>query len=499
MTLPSFIADITVGAARLRPEAVLLTGLVGTLLLDLTRRPAASRVATGLTVAALVVAGGMLWVEVPATDPFFQRMLVADAASRTGGLLVVVGALLAYALLKSGKQSSPDLFRIPHSTFLLTLTLGGLLLARSVHGIGLVLAVELLSLPSYALVLTRRDDARAAEAALKYVLLGAVATGALLYGLSLLYGLAGSLHFADGAFWQNLRLAPTAPVVAAWGLVLAGLLFKLGAAPLHFWVPDAYDGAPLPVALLLSTAPKAATAVALWRLADGWRQHLTEPQAAALAALLAGAALLSLVVGTLGALTQGQVRRLLGYSSVAQAGFLLLTIHASAGSGVGVVLLYTATLVLANGATFLGVASFEARVAPTGEGDQLLAAAYSGLGRRYPLPAVALTIGLVALTGLPPTVSFQAKLLAFTGLWNADATTLGRVLLAVGVLVTAASLYYYLRLPYYLFLKEPVAGSQEPEVGTSPPAGYGLGLAVGLAGLLLLFFIKADWLLALLR
>ncbi len=513
LNLPAVLTDLRAGAALLLPEALLTAGLVLILLVEISRRAALLRALpaiTGLTLAAAALA---LWRQ-PDAAPFLQRMLLTDAPARTGGLLTLLGVGLSllverFSLLvtpasnseqpatsnqqQATKNQKP---KTKNQKLLLALALGGVLLARSTHGIVLVLAVELLSLPSYALVFSRRDDPRAAEAALKYVLLGAVATGALLYGLSLLYGLGGSLHFADAALWQNLRLAPLPALVLAWTLVLAGLLFKLGAAPLHFWVPDAYDGAPVSVALLLSTAPKAATVVAIWRLAEGARLHLITPQAEALGLLLTGAALASLLIGTLGALGQQNVRRLLGYSSVAQAGFVLLAIRASGATGPGPVLLYAALLVLANGAVFSAVAWFEQLISKRALAPVLppTVAAYAGLGRRFPLPAVAITLGLVGLTGLPPTLGFTAKLLAFTGLYQADTAVAGRVLLGAGVLVTAVSLFYYLRLPYWLFLRTPVPA--ESDAQPSPTVSGPLPLLAALLALLLLLaFGQVDTLL----
>lgn len=486
------LADIRAALGGLLPEAVLLAGIVGVLLLDLLRRPEGTRLVSGFTAATLLAAAAALAAQ-PTAAPFFQQMLVTDAPARTGGVLAAAAALLVVALgAASGPKARPH---GPAAALVLAVVLGAFLLTRTVHGLVLVLAVELLSLPTYALVLTRRNDPAAARAALNYLLLGAVSTGALLYGCSLLYGLTGTLHFAADGFWLHLRQAPPAPVVLALGLVLAGLLFKLGAAPLHFWAPDAYQAAPLPVVLLLSTAPKVAAVVALWRLHAAATGLLPTPAAAAVGGLFTGAALLSLLVGTLGALAQPAVRRLLAYSSIAQAGFLLLAIRGAGAAGPGPVLLYATFLLMANGCCFAAVRFFERRThgsapLPAVSSQEL----FAGLGRRYPVPAVALTLGLVALTGLPPTVGFSAKLLAFTALWQADASLLGRVLLGAGVLATAASLFFYLRLPYWLFLKE----APESAVVDSPPDPVGVALSVGLALLTLAAFLRVDWVMALL-
>ena len=495
------LADIRASLGGLLPEALLTAGLVGAVLLSLPRHPAAARAVPVLTVLTLLAAALALAVQ-PDAAAFFQQMLVTDAPARTGGILVALAGLLVsgFGFRVSGTPNASQL-ATRNSTLVLAMVLGAILLTRAVHGIVLVLAVELLSIPSYALVLTRRDDPRAARAALNYLLLGAVATGALLYGLSLLYGLTGSLHFATDPFWLHLSQAPTAPVVLALGLVLAGLLFKLGAAPLHFWAPDAYQAAPLPVALLLSTAPKMAAAVALWRLHEAATGGLPALAAGAFGLLFTAAALLSLLVGTLGALTQPNIRRLLACSSIAQAGFVLLAIRGASATSVGPVLLYITFLLLANGCVFAGVAFFEQRVSPDESSKTShpapgsSKALFSGLGRRFPLPAVALTIGLVALTGLPPTVGFSAKLLAFTALWQADASPLGRALLGVGLAATVGSLFFYLRLPYWLFLKEEAEGREASE---KRPSRAIAGLAAGLAGLTVLAFLRAEWVMALL-
>lgn len=501
------LSDIRAALGGLLPEAVLTGGLVAVLLLGQVRRVA--RWVPWLTAAVLVGAAAALAAQ-PDRAAFFQQMLLTDGPARAGGVLAALAGLLSLALLPRTDHDADPKFLISHSAFLIPLTLGAFLLARVVHGIGLVLAVELISIPSYALVLVRagggekgrRDDKAAARAALNYVLLGAVATGALLYGLSLLYGLTGSLHFATEAFWRHLAEAPMAPVLLALGLVLAGLLFKLGAAPLHFWAPDAYQAAPLPVALLLSTAPKLATVVVLWRFHEAATALLPAAAAGAVGNLFTGAALLSLVVGTLGGLGQTDVRRLLAYSSIAQAGFLLLAIRAGGAAGPAPVLLYAGFLLLANGATFAAISFFENRkqqyatvgagLAPGAPGR---AESYSGLGRRFPLPAVALTLGMVALTGLPPTVGFPAKLLAFTALWQADASVLGRALLGAGLAATVASLFFYLRVPYWLWLRPPtdVAATSGNVSGRRAAL-----LAAVLAALTVAAFVKSEWLLAML-
>ena len=510
------LADIRGALGGLLPEAVLTAGLVGVVALTTVRHRHASAAAFAVAVSALLGAFGAVVSQANAAA-FFQQMLVIDAPARSGAALALLAAAVAACALHltaggvaggvsgasaghvnehvnervSGHVSGHVSGRATAQLLVLALALGAVLLTRTVHGMVLVLAVELLSLPSYALVLHHRTGP-AARAALNYLLLGAVATGALLYGLSILYGLTGTLHFASGAFWGPLGAAPTAPMLLGLGLVLVGLLFKLGAVPAHFWAPDAYQTAPLPVALLLSTTPKIAAAVVLWRLHQGAVGALPPDGAAAVGQLFAAAAVLSLVVGTLGGLTQPNVRRLLAYSSIAQAGFLLLAIRASGGAGP--VLLYAAFLAVANGAVFLSLARFEGAA----QGAAPTAAQYAGLGRRYPLAAVALTIGLIGLTGLPPTVGFSAKLVAFVALWQADASWLGRVLLGVGVGATAASLFFYLRVPYWLLLKDPVAAAEPPVAADSGAARLLTALGVGLAVLLVGTFVEADWLLALL-
>ncbi len=497
------LADIRGALGGLLPEAVLTAGLVGVVALTTVRNRHTAAAAFVLTVSVLLGAFGAVVSQANAAA-FFQQMLVIDAPARSGAALALLAAVVAACALHltaaggaagvSGASVERVNGRATAQLLVLGLALGAVLLTRTVHGMVLVLAVELLSLPSYALVLHHRTGP-AARAALNYLLLGAVATGALLYGLSILYGLTGTLHFASGAFWAQLGAAPTAPMLLGLGMVLVGLLFKLGAVPAHFWAPDAYQTAPLPVALLLSTTPKIAAAVVLWRLHQGAVGALPPDGAAAVGHLFGAAAVLSLVVGTLGGLTQPNVRRLLAYSSIAQAGFLLLAIRASGGAGP--VLLYAAFLTVANGTVFLSLARFEGGA----QGAAPTAAQYAGLGRRYPLAAVALTIGLIGLTGLPPTVGFSAKLVAFVALWQADASWLGRLLLGVGVGATAASLFFYLRVPYWLLLKEPAAAAAPaPPVAAADSGAAHLltALGVGLAALVVGTFVAADWLLALL-
>jgi len=330
--------------------------------------------------------------------------------------------------------------------------LGQMIMISGSHFLTIYLGVELMSLSLYALVALRRDNHKATEAAMKYFVLGALASGFLLYGMSMLYGATGTLEISKVA--AAVAAGTIKPTILVFGIVflVAGLAFKLGAVPFHMWVPDVYEGSPTAVTLLLGGAPKIATfAVCIRLLVEGLL-----PLAGDWQQMLMVLAVMSLVIGNLTAIAQTNLKRMLAYSTIAQIGFVLLGLLAGVGTTVGTggmeaaysaSMFYVVTYVLTTVGTFgllmlLSRAGFDA--------DNI--ADFKGLGKRSGWFALMMTIMMFSMAGVPPLVGFAAKF----SVLNAVLGT-GQVWLTIiAVMFSLIGAYYYLRIVKTMWFDEPV-------------------------------------------
>jgi NADH-quinone oxidoreductase subunit N len=319
-------------------------------------------------------------------------------------------------------------------------------------------ALEISSISTYILAGFRRRTAISSEASVKYFLLGSFATAFFLYGVALMFGATGSTSIS--AISQVLRSGQI-PVLAYAGIALmfVGLGFKVAAAPFHIWTPDVYEGAPSPVVGFMSTAPKAAAFAVLLRI-------LFEANAPGRLGLIWTTAALSMTLGNVGALVQDNVKRLLAYSSIAHAGYLLVAFAALPAGGISAAMFYTAAYAAMNVGAFAGVSHF----ASAGERYVTLED-YSGLGRRSPLLAATLTIFLLSLIGIPVTGGFFAKFYVFSAALQANLVGL----VIIGVLNSAVAAYYYLRIIVVMYMQEP------REEALVPAAPIGLRAALTLS------------------
>jgi NADH-quinone oxidoreductase subunit N len=313
-----------------------------------------------------------------------------------------------------------------------------------------LIALELASLPSYAMAGFQKNKRPGAEAALKYVIFGAAAAAVMVYGISLLYGVYSTLD--AGVIARTIRDAGGAiPLAAVIGLIALalGIAFKISAFPMHFWCPDVFEGANVEVTTFLSVASKAAGLTLLLRLALTIAGFADKPPASSMtiAAVIAAIAALTATVGNLAALAQNNLKRLLAYSSIAHAGYVLMGVAMLSGrSGVAAILLYLLVYLFMNLGAFSVVALvFNA----TGREDM---AGISGLGRRSPLLAICMTLFLVSLVGLPPMAGFAAKYQLFYALFVYESYPL-QWLVAVGLVNTLISLFYYMRIVKAMFLE----------------------------------------------
>lgn len=421
----------------------------------------------------------------PVRGHLFLNLLYLDGQAVFIQVIVVATGMLVILYDRNSPSSlssfSPSATADRSFHLLLGLTIGLFLLTMAVNLLAIYLAIELISISSYLLTALSKSR-KASEGGIKYLLFGAISSAVMLYGMSFLYGLTGTMDISSTAF--GIELAKNSPFVVALVslLTLSGFLFKLSLVPFHVWTPDAYDAAPLPVAAFFSIAPKAGALLVLMRLL----MALPQPQFVDVQTPLAVVALASITLGNLSALWQTDAKRLLAYSTIAQAGFLLVGVVALNEAGFEAALFYLATYLPINLAAFFLIGLLAQH-----NGGSLKLTDFAGLGSRQPVLAIALTVVMLALVGLPPTVGFTAKLLSFSALYNAYESTGNGWLLALfglGLLNAVVSLAYYLRLPFLLFFRP--ALREAPTVESSLAA---ISLAVGLAVLVLALFLRPEW------
>lgn len=401
--------------------------------------------------AALAVLPAGLWAFVPGP---------VDGLTRFSTALLCLVTLASLGLI-AGHAEKRGYGGDAVSGLVVWSALGMLLLAGARDWLVLAIGLEMASLCLYALVAARLDDPNGTEAALKYFLPGAMALAVLLFGIALVYAGSGRLDIAAS-------LSAGGPiVVAGLGLILVGLGFKLSLAPVHLWTPDVYQGAPAPMAAFLSTGSKAATAVALIRLAGAATPEARELLWPALA-VTAG---LTMAVGNIGALCQRSLKRLLAYSSIAQMGYVVLAVLAVAQGGQRAALFYLAVYVL------LDLGAFGALGTLSGlDADRDAVTAYRGLGYRFPWRAGALAVSLAGLAGLPPTAGFIGKFVIFGA-----ALGEGYAGLAIfGVLMAAIGISYSLRVMAVLYMRPALEAHPVPVPSTGPAAGWVLAVLTGL-------------------
>jgi NADH-quinone oxidoreductase subunit N len=309
--------------------------------------------------------------------------------------------------------------------------------------LSLYLGIEIMSLSLYAMVAFDRDDGIAAESAMKYFVLGAIASGALLYGISILYGVTGSFTLDGVAAAVEGGGAPPIGLLFGLAFVVVGVAFKFGAVPFHMWLPDVYHGAPTPVTLFVGSAPKIASfALAMRVLADGLGGAVDAWQG-----MLVVLAALSMAVGNVVAIAQANIKRMLAYSTISHVGFILLGILAGNPAGYRAAMFYTLTYVIMTTAAF-GVVLWYSRKGF--EADAL--DDYKGLNRRHPWFAGIMLIVMFGLAGVPPTVGFWAKLQVITAALDVRLTWLA----AFAVLMSVIGAFYYLRIVKLMYFDDPV-------------------------------------------
>ncbi len=407
--------------------------------------------AASLFVAAAVAGVLLVGSEVAAPPEVVSRYIATDRLGLFFDMVVCVGAGLS-VLLAGGYLREHGFERGEFYVLVIFTAFGAMILARAVDLLSVFLGLETMSLGAYALVAYRRTSARAVEGAVKYFLLGSFAAAILLFGSALLYGATGHTDFAGIRASVASGEADSILTIFALVMLVVGLTFKIGAVPFHMWVPDAYEGAATPVTTFMSVAVKSAAVAVLLRVLIG---AFGEPSTMGLytgwTPVIVILSVVTMVYGNLAALAQSSVKRMLAYSSIAHAGYILVGVAAASQVGspaVSAVLYYMAAYTVSN------VLAFGSLILMGSKGRE--AVSYedlAGAGRRHPGAALPFVVGVLSLLGLPPTAGFFGKYYVFSSAVQAGGIMVW--LAVLGVLASAIGAYYYLKVVVYLFMREP--------------------------------------------
>ncbi|MEG3150914.1 NADH-quinone oxidoreductase subunit NuoN [Sphingomonas sp. ZT3P38] len=424
------------------PELVLTIGSLVLMLVAAWGGQASTKAVSWASVAVLLGAGIALCGPASSGGEAFDGLYRADAFAAFAKVLIYIAAAVAIIIApRFFQQTSGDDLRPEYPVLILLSSVGMGMMVSAGDLLTLYVGLELQSLAAYVLASFMRRDARSAEAGLKYFVLGALASGILLYGISLVYGFSGTTLFSAiaTAYGAGHSLGLTFGLV----FVFAGLAFKISAVPFHMWTPDVYEGAPTPVTTFFASAPKVAAIAMAVRVAveamgpatDEWRQ------------IVIFASLASIIFGAVAAIGQTNVKRLLAYSSINNVGFALVGLAAGTAQGVAAVLFYMTVYVVMTLGSFIVVLQMRDAA---GEPVETIAS-LSGLSRSRPGLALAMMIFMLSLAGIPPLLGFNAKLAVFDAAVNAGLFPLA----VVGFVASVIGTYYYLRVIKVMYFDDP--------------------------------------------
>ncbi|MCQ8782661.1 NADH-quinone oxidoreductase subunit NuoN [Mangrovibrevibacter kandeliae] len=432
---PDFVSS---SLAIVAPELILAIGAMALLLIGLFMGERSAPTVSGLA-AALLVGAGLVLVTVTPDGVAFGGSIILDPFARFMKVLVLIGSAVVIVMsVGFAERERFDRFEFP--VLIVLSTIGMMVMISAGDLIALYLGLELQSLAVYVVAAINRDSVRSTEAGLKYFVLGALSSGMLLYGASLIYGFTGQIQF--DAIASLAAEGRSLGLIIGLVFVLAGLAFKISAVPFHMWTPDVYEGAPTPVTAFFAGAPKVAAMALLTRftvegfgpLTPDWQQ------------VIVFISIASMAFGSFAAIGQRNIKRLMAYSSIGHMGYALVGLAAANVSGVRGVLIYMAIYMTMTLGTFAVILSMRRRDGVVEEIDDL-----AGLSRTNPVMALFLTILMLSLAGLPPLAGFFAKYFVFVAAVQAQLYGLA----VIGVLASAVGLYYYLRLVKVMWFDEP--------------------------------------------
>jgi NADH-quinone oxidoreductase subunit N len=452
----------------LMPELVIALTLLIVLVFDLF--DSISKAVLGWV--TIVGAGIALWVSIQmhqagTVGTQFNDMFKVDNFSLFFNIIFLVSTILV-ALISMSYLGKDDRKQGPYYLLILLATLGMMLMAAGNELIIVFLGLELMSLSLYVLAGFFRDNPASSEAGMKYLLLGAFASAFFLYGIALIYGGAGTTSIP--AIAEAITAANKSPLLlAGMFLLIVGFGFKVAIVPFHQWAPDVYEGAPTTIAAFISAGPKAAGFAAFLRIFMEALPNLQVEWSGVVIVL----AMLTMTVGNVIAIAQTNIKRMLAYSSIAHAGYVLIGLAAANNDGISSAMLYLLVYCVMNIGAFGAVI-----LAKTEDGESLMISDYAGLGLRKPLLAMFMTIMLLSLAGFPPTAGFVGKFYIFK-----SAVQSGHIwLVIVGAINTAISAFYYLRVVVTMYMREP----EEELSFASYPGTLIVGLVLAAIGVLLI-------------
>jgi NADH-quinone oxidoreductase subunit N len=427
-----------------------------------------ARRVTRIALGGIVLALALIWSGTTGDETAFGGMFRADSFADYMKILVLLGTF--GALYMSITPLAKDDINKPEFALLVMLALVGMMLMISANDLmSLYMAVELQSLPLYVVAAMRTNSLRSSEAGLKYFLLGALSSGMLLYGASLVYGFAGTTSFSGIAAAVSADQLPAVFIVGMVFMV-SGIAFKISAAPFHMWTPDVYQGSPSPVTALFAIAPKVAAMALMMRLTYGAFGSIEAEWSQVLVAL----SIASMVVGALGAIMQTDIKRMMAYSSIAHMGYALAGLAAGTQQGALGVMIYM------TGYIFMGAGAFAIILLMRRDGQSATRIAdLQGLSRTHPMLALGLMVMMFSMAGIPPLAGFFGKWYVFLAAVNAGLIPLA----VIGVVMSVVGAFYYLRIIKLMYFED----TDEP-LDTEIPVANKIVLGVSIV-VILLFFV----------
>ncbi|MBY5459458.1 NADH-quinone oxidoreductase subunit NuoN [Rhizobium leguminosarum] len=449
------------------PELILAVGALVLLMVGVFSGERSGLVVTGLAIV-LLLASGLWLLVVPAEGLAYGGVYMADGFSRFMKLVALIGSLVAiFMSIGHARENQLDKFEFP--VLLVLATLGILLMISANDLISLYLALELQSLALYVVAAINRDSLKSTEAGLKYFVLGALSSGMLLYGMSLVYGFTGHTHFSEIAQALSVEGARSLGLIFGLVFILAGIAFKISAVPFHMWTPDVYEGAPTPVTAFLAAAPKVAAMAMMTRIViTAFQPVLADWQQVVVFISIA-----SMLLGSFAAIGQKNIKRLMAYSSIGHMGYALVGLAAGNQTGVTGVMLYMVIYMVMTLGTFAIIMSMRRKDGTVVENVDDLA----GLSTTNPFMAVVLTALMFSLAGIPPLAGFFAKYFVFVAAIEAKLYALA----IIGVLASVVGAYYYLRVIKLMWFDE--------ATGEFARVSGALRLVFGLSGLFVTAYV----------
>ena len=422
------------------PELVLLGAALSLLMFGVFRREQSDSGITSLAVVFMGLALVFVFAIPNSETTIFDGLLINDPFAKFMKSLVLIGAMLTL-IMGYGYRKRGELVNFEYPVLILFATLGMLLMISANNLMALYIGIELQSLSLYVIAAFDRDSRSSGEAGLKYFILGALSSGLLLYGCSLVYGFSGSTSFEGIASALNTIGADSIGLTIGMVFLCAGLAFKVSAVPFHMWTPDVYEGSPTPSTAFFAAAPKiAGVAIFIRVLVDPFADLVAQWQQVVIAISVA-----SMSLGTLAAIYQTNIKRLMAYSSIANIGYALVGLAAGTSDGVQSVIIYMSIYLIMIVGTFGCILSMRAHGQMMEDINDL-----AGLGRTNPLLAIALTALMFSFVGIPPLAGFFGKLYVFLAAINAGLYWLA----VIGLLTSVVGAFYYLRIVKLMYFDE---------------------------------------------